>query len=137
MYKLSPVAGDLVFSVRLVHGKRVRWVLDYLDSKNYAAFDIDGKYFYRGQVVNGTYTELAKLAHNMGKGPFTFEVEVTPTAIVHRYLQYNNWVLLDRWDADKTLAGKHSFTEGKFGFSIPAKDEIGLSNLKFYPPKNP
>jgi serine/threonine protein kinase len=128
-FRMKSAAGRLSFSVILRKGKRLRWVLNRQDDRNYALFEMDKKNFYRSRVVNGKATELAKVPHGGGdSGPWTILVEVSSQSIVHSIRKGDAWQPLDTWsETARDLAA------GAFGFLIPGRDEIGLANFSFQP----
>jgi hypothetical protein len=54
----------------------------------------------------------------------SFNIDVTPAAVVHSVQQGGQWVILDNW----SIAGPA--VHGKFGFHIPNGDEIGLTEFR-------
>ena len=64
-YKLGP-RGVYTFTVELVkgggvfHGGRIRWCVEYIDSKNYLLFELDKKNFWAEVVEKGKKLERAK-----------------------------------------------------------------------------
>jgi hypothetical protein len=57
----------------------------------------------------------------------SFNINVTPTAVIHSVQQEGQWVILDTWEISNSLA------QGKFGFHIPSGDEIGLADFRLAP----
>src|SRR5262249_10357820 len=56
LYRATPASGSFVFTGWLKKGRRLQWFVDRTDEKNYALFQMDKKFFYRNQVVNGKQT---------------------------------------------------------------------------------
>jgi hypothetical protein len=54
----------------------------------------------------------------------TFQVEVTPRAIIHKIRKESEWVTVDAWEDP---AG--DFASGKFGFLISGRDQVALSDF--------
>jgi len=134
-YKLLPMKGVVTFTVQLLkgggvfRGGRVRWFVDYIDGKNYGVFEMDKKYFYAKDIVNGKTTERAKTEHNSDKqNEFTMQIEISPDRLVHKIRTGDQWVTLDSWNQ----TGRN-FADGKFGFQVPGSDEIAISNFRFTP----
>ena len=134
-YALPP-KGIFTFTVELVkgggifHGGHVRWCLDYVDNKNFALFEMDNKNFWakvvsQGKTFERTHTQLKDLEKQKS---FTIQIDVTPEHIVHKMFTGGDWINLDSW----AETGRN-FSQGKFGFLIQGKDEIGLSDFKFQP----
>ena len=133
-YKL-PANGVFTFTIRsvkggsLFRGVRVRWCLDYVDSKNYTLFELDDKNFWAKEVVKGKTTERAKTQHNLDKQKsLTIQLEVSPERVTNKLLNGDKSINLDTW-----APGGRNFSEGKFGFLINGNDEIGISDFKFVP----
>jgi pimeloyl-ACP methyl ester carboxylesterase len=127
--------GVFQFTVRLVKGGnlfrsgRIRWCLNYRDSKNYALFELSNQTFWVKDVSNGKSTDRAKTQLNLEKDKmFTVQVEVTPQRIVHTILMGGKWVPVNSW----TDSGRN-FSDGKFGFLVQGSDEIAISDFKFTP----
>jgi len=128
-YGITPLTGTVQFTALLRRGRRLQWFASYKDAKNYVLFQIDNRNFYRHQVVNGRQTELAKVPHiEITNDMYTLRMDVTATSITHMLRIGDKWVALDTW-TDSSRA----FPEGKFGFLLPGRDQIGLSNFAFYP----
>jgi hypothetical protein len=129
-FKPAPVNGSIMFTIMLQKGKRLQWVVNYKDEKNYALFQVDKKNFYRIQVVNGRKTELAKTPHGQQEKAeyFTIRVDVSPDAIEHYIRRGNQWAPLD---SRKTPGAQ--FSNGKFGFYIPGKDEYAVNFFVYTP----
>ena len=134
-YKLPP-QGVFTFTVQLVkggslfRGGKVTWCLEYLDSKNYALYEMDNKNFWakvvtKGKTLERTHTQLKDLEKQKS---FTIQIDVTPEHVVHKMFAGGEWVNLDSW----AEIGRN-FSEGKFGFLIQGNDEIGLTDFKFQP----
>jgi hypothetical protein len=134
-YKMPP-KGTFTFTVQLLkgggflRGGKVRWVLNYIDGKNYSYFELDNKNFTPRVVVNGKTTERDKtpLKDVEKQKTFTIQIDVTPEHIVHKLFVGGQWLNLDVW-----AEPGHNFSEGKFGFQVQGNDEIGLTDFKFQP----
>jgi len=129
LFKPTPAAGRFVFTAMLRKGRRLQWVINQSDERNYILFQMDRKHFYRSEVRNGELTPQLKVAHGVEKkGYYTVQVVVTPTSILHELYDGTKWIPLDAWRE----AGR-DFTNGKFGFYIPGNDEVALTNFAFSP----
>jgi hypothetical protein len=133
-YRLPP-KGVFTFTVQLLKGGgvfragQIRWCLQYLDSKNYLLYEMDGKNFWAGVVEKGKRLERVKAPHNLGtQKAFTIQVEVTPDRLVQRVRVGDEWKVLDTF-----AEPGREFTQGKFGFLIQGNDEIAISDFKFLP----
>ncbi len=147
LYKAQHLSGTVMFTVKIPHGhifssaQRLRWVVNFVDDKNYVLYELDNKYLYRTEVVDGNKQPVQRNRHSIPSSAqfVNLNIQVSPTALLQRYsLQDNTWHVLDNWDksaAKPTLyQGKtSSFTEGQFGFLLPGSDEVELSNFSFVP----
>jgi serine/threonine protein kinase len=129
LYRAVPTAGRFVMTIALRRGRRLQWILNHVDDRNYVLFQTDKKFFYRSVVRNGATQELAKVPVGVAySGFFTFQIRVTPNSVQHEVFDGKNWVPVDSWaDAGMNLAA------GKFGLLVPGGDEVGISNFTFYP----
>ena len=110
----------------------------YKDQRNYIEMQLDGKYLYRTEIVDGDRHDLAKLQHRIADNPqfVTFSLDVLPTSLVQRYSVSNEeWKILDSWEQGSvpSLKQARNFTDGKFGFFIPEGHDVELSNFSYYP----
>ena len=128
LYKTSPTSGTFSFSTALQKGHRMQWVLHYTDDKNYLLFSMDENIFYRSVVRNGQQAETAQFPHKTDKKQFrTLQIRVSGNEIVHEIREGNSWVTLDTWSEQGT-----DLSAGKFGFYIPGKDQLALTNFRHY-----
>jgi len=133
-YKLEP-RGVYTFTVELVkgggmfRGGRIRWAVQYLDSKNYLLFELDRKTFWAEVIEKGKKLERQKTPHQLeNQKSFTIQIEVTPDHVVHKLKTGDQWLTLDSF-----AEPGRNFTAGKFGFLIQGADEIGISDFTFVP----
>ena len=128
LYGTSPSSGTFIFSALLLKGPRLRWVLNFINSENYALFVMDENSFYRSQVRNGQSSEVVRIPYKTDKRKYrTFQIRVSANQITHEIREGEAWVPLDSWtQPDGNLSA------GKFGFYIPGNDEVVLSNFSHY-----
>jgi hypothetical protein len=130
-FVLAPVKfgpGVVAFSAILVKGKRIEWVLDFHDAKNYALFQIDDKNFNRMDVLGGKKSDPAKIPHGIDrKGYVTINIVFNSNSVSHSILRDQRWQLLDKWQRPGLTR------PGSFGFHIPGKDELAISKFHFTP----
>jgi hypothetical protein len=109
--------------------RRLQWVLNYTDDRNYVLFQTDKKTFYRSVVQNGVTKELARVPMGVDyKGYYTLQMRVAANAVTHEVFDGKGWVTIDSWsDPGRNLAS------GRFGLLAPGSDEIAVSNFAFYP----
>ena len=128
LYKTVPTSGTFTFNAALRKGKRLQWVLNYLDDKNYELFQMDENYFYRSQVRAGQETEAVKVPFKSEKKQVhTFQIRISPTQVVHEILEKGKWIVVDSWSQPGV-----NLAAGKFGFYIPSNDEMSLANFSHY-----
>ena len=90
-YKL-PSNGLFTFAVYLVkggnlfRGGRVRWVTDYVDSKNYVLSELDDNNLTIRDYVNGKSSEHAKVKHNVDSKDkaWAIQIDISPDRLVQR-----------------------------------------------------
>jgi eukaryotic-like serine/threonine-protein kinase len=128
LYNVSPTSGTFVFSAMLTKGKRLQWVVNYIDDKNYTLFQLDDNNFYRTTYHDGQKGDEAKTPRKSEKKTYrSLEVRVQANEITNLIRQGDSWAVLDRWTQPGT-----NFTSGKFGFYLPGNDEITLANFGYY-----
>ena len=83
----------------IFHGGKIRWVVNYVDTKNYALFELDGKNFTPKVVMKGkTYERPKTPLKDMEKQKsFAVQIDVTPDHIVHKMFMGGKWIGLDTW----------------------------------------
>jgi hypothetical protein len=129
LFRAPSTAGRLVMTLSLRKGRRLQWVLNHVDDRNYFLFQTDKRMFYRIAVHNGTAQELAKVPMGVEyKGYYTIQLRVTTNSVVHEVFDGKTWVTVDSW-SDPGL----NLTQGRFGLLIPGNEEVGISNFAFYP----
>jgi hypothetical protein len=147
LYDSPPGAGNYVFTIKLHHSHNIfspsskpRWVVGYMDPKNYVEMQLDNKSLSRTEYIDGNKHEFPKLPHKIpDDSPFvTLSVEIQANSLVQRYsLHGTDWQILDNWDQGTSPSLYHGkpriFTEGKFGFVVPEDRDIEVSNFAFYP----
>ena len=134
-YKL-PSQGIFTFAIYLVkggslfRGGHVRWVTDYVDSKNYVLSELDDNTLTVRDFVNGKSTEHGKFKHTVDSKDkaWAIQIEISPDALIQRIQKDQQWITLDAWTKPE-----HKFADGKFGFLVQGSDEIGVSDFKFTP----
>ena len=132
----GPVNGTVTFTAELKKGGgflrgagKIRWFLDYTDSKNYALFELDKKNFTIKEIREGRSLDRGKRSQPGGDlRSVEIQVEVSGDRVTNRMKVGQQWMTLDSW----TVPG-HDFTDGKFGFFVPGSDEIGITNFHYSP----
>ncbi len=128
----KPSTGAFTFAVQLLKGGNflrkhgIQWRADYVDDKNYVQFTLDNKSFETRVVVNGKGTNKGKSQIDGVEEPYYLQIEIAPDSIVHRLKEGDQWVEIGR-------LAQPGANNGKFGFYIPGKDEVAISNFKYEP----
>ena len=126
---IKPGPGTYVFTAILKKGRRLEWVVNYRDERNYLLYQLGKSFFHRIEVRKGERSTPVKLRHTLHRNEFlTVRIEVSGDSIVQRAEQNGRSVVLDEW--------KHSgaeFTRGRFGFHVPGRDQIALREITFTP----
>lgn len=132
LYGVVPASGTFVFSAMPAKSRLLQWVANFVDSKNYVLFQMDENNFYRTLIRNGEKTNQIIVPDKADKRSLrTLHVRVSPTEITHQIRHGDSWTLLDRWTQPGT-----NLALGKFGFYLPANEEVLLSGFAHYPDLN-
>jgi len=116
------------FTVILLKGKRIEWVAAYRDKNNYDIFQLDDTNFTRTPVDNGKHGKTVKVPHGAKRDGYnTLALHISPQGISHMILRDQQWKQLDDWQPVEGVS------PGKFGFHIPGKDQISLSDFRITP----
>lgn len=134
-YKLTP-NGVFTFTIELLRGGnlfrggRIRWVFQYIDSKNYDLFELDRKSLSSKVMVGGKTLDRGKFDHNLSdkERTYTIQIDSRREHLVTKAMTGGQWKTVDSWDEQD-----RDFTAGKFGFLVQGNEEIGLSDFKFMP----
>ena len=124
---LRPRPGTYTFSVVSLRGRRIHWLVDYRDQRNHVFYQVDDDELERIEVLNGKKTTVSKTPHKSNKKLYmSFLVTVTANSISTSILRAGTWVPLE--SGPRNDAGV-----GQFGFYVPGRDEIAVSDFKFQP----
>ena len=130
-FVLAPVTfgpGTIALTALVRHGKRLEWVVNFHDIKNYYLFQMDDKNFSHAEIVNGKRLEEVKIPHGVNRKEFvSIAIVLSAKKIQHKVLQNRQWRVIDSWEQPEYRVG------GRFGFLIPGRDEIALSDFQFTP----
>ncbi len=128
LYSAQPAAGTVSFTAMLLRGKRLQWVVNYVDAKNYCLFQMDENFFYRTVMRDGQKTDEIKIPHKTDKkAPRTIQIRIAANEIVHQVREADAWFIIDKWNQPGI-----NLSQGKFGFYIPGSDQVALSNFTQY-----
>jgi serine/threonine protein kinase len=146
LYNAPQGPGDFTFTAQLHRGHnpfssgpRLKWVVSFVDEKNYVLLQMDDRNFYRTEFINGDKQEFPKVALNIPPeaASASLRIEVSNDTLVHRYSLPGDalWKILNSWDrkdSPSSNKGKtRSFVDGKFGFYLQGNEEIYLSHFTF------
>ena len=128
-YRVSPVGGSVIFNAMVRKGKRLQWVVNRVDDKDYLLYKIDKKYFERSEVVNGKSKDQLKIEHPVSdQQSYIVKIDISPTRVEHSLKHSGKWVVIDNWSQPQG-----GFNGGRFGFIIPWRDEFAVSSFIFSP----
>ncbi len=117
--------ATIEFTARALKGKRLEWVVAYRDKNNYDLFQMDDTNFTRTPMDNGNRGKTVKVPHGAKRDSYNIlSIKITPQSIVHSILRDQQWKTLDDWQPAEGV------TSGKFGFHVPRKDKIWLTDFK-------
>ena len=92
LYSTTPTSGTFTFSAMIVKGRRLQWVLDYVDGSNYDLFQVDDNNFYHLVYRGGQKTDETKVPRKSGKKAFqNLRVRVSATEITTEARDGDNW----------------------------------------------
>jgi hypothetical protein len=136
LYKINPTSGVFRFAISPKESKgflgmggnpKMRWVIDYLDSKNYIEFQIDKQNYWSDEYRNGKKIEHAKRKpHGVDATSFQIQMTVARGKILIEIGSGGSYERLDEWSDEDS-----NFTGGQFGFHLPNQDQLFLSNFAF------
>ena len=133
LYKRTAPRTRIAFTVKpdrsrnpFSSGPRVKWVLGFVDVRNYVLAELSNDALYRTEIVNGARRELPRVAHKIpSSGEFLhLSVEVSDSQIVHQFNTGGGWQLLDTWNRTTPV-------EGRFGFYLPGSETLEVSNFRY------
>jgi hypothetical protein len=116
--------------------KHLEWVVNFVDLKNYVAYDLSEDRLERVEYIDGKKQNTAKDRLRVKLDQWIqVTIEVTGTAIVHSIRQdANNYPSVDRLAHDgPALNPNQGFLRGRFGFRVNGKDRLTVSAFTFTP----
>jgi hypothetical protein len=134
IYHATKAPGHYSFSMQLRKGggfmksKRLQWFLGFRDTKNYVAFQVDGKHFTVRQVVDGKSEELQKVPFDCDPEKYVqIDMAVKQGSVDARLRPSDG-----SWENMGTVSVPgEDFTQGKFGLIISGNDEVGVSAVRY------
>jgi hypothetical protein len=134
LYRITPAVGTFQFAISPRESKgvfggspKVRWIVDYVDPKNYIEFEIDKQTFASAEYRNGKKTDHTKRKpHGVSSSSFVIQMVVDPGKLDVQIRSGDSWAPLDQW-----AEPGHNFSEGRFGFRLPNQDTMFLTDFRF------
>ena len=132
LYKRTAPKARITFTVKpdrsrnpFSSGPRVKWLLGFVDVRNYVLAELSDDALYRTEIVNGARRELPRIAHRIPSGEFLhLNVEVSDSQIVHQFNAGSGWQVLNTWS-------RTTPAEGRFGFYLPGSETLEVSNFRY------
>jgi tetratricopeptide (TPR) repeat protein len=126
--------GAYTFQALMTKGKRLEWVADYADARNYIGWELNDDHLERYEMVDNKKTNTAKPKLRVKLDQWIqVTLEVTPTLITVTIKQdAGSWS--DRISREgPSLNAGQSLARGRFGFRIPGKDKLVVGTFAFTP----
>jgi hypothetical protein len=133
---IAPAAGTYTFLATMPKGKRLEWLVNYVDAKNYVIYELNDDHLERAEYIDGKKLNTAKPRLRVKLDQWIqVTVEVTDTAIVTSVQQEaNRFPAIERLARDgPSLVPTTSFLRGRFGFRVPGKDRLAVNSFTFTP----
>jgi hypothetical protein len=136
LLQAAPAAGTYSFRAMMEKGKRLDWVVNFVDAKNYVSYELNDDRLERTEYIDGKKQNTAKDKLKVKIDQWIqVTIEVTATSIVNSIQQgANNYSSVDRLAHEgPSLNPGQSFVRGRFGFRVPGKDRLAVSAFTFTP----
>jgi hypothetical protein len=117
-------AGHYAFSVKVIKGKRVEWLVNYVDERNNVLFQLDDEHLTTVSVIDGSKKTTKMQIHVNREESVAVVMDVTDSSVS---------VTVSQQDKKFPESISIAHAAGKFGFRVPGKDEIELSEFHFAP----
>ena len=133
LYRRTAPKARITFTVKpdrsrnpFSSGPRIKWLLGFVDVRNYVLAELSNDALYRTEIVNGARRELPRIAHKIPSGGefVHLSVEVSDSQIVHQFNTGSGWQVLDTWSRTTPV-------EGRFGFYLPGSETLEVSNFRY------
>jgi serine/threonine-protein kinase len=127
-------AGSYSFQALMMKGRRLEWVANYVDAKNYVGWELNEDRLERYEFVDGRKTNTAKPKIRVKLDQWIqVTMDVTATAIVVSVKQDAGNVSDRIAHEGPSLSPGQSFLHGRFGFRVPGKDKLVVGTFAFTP----
>jgi hypothetical protein len=124
-------AGTYAFTAMMQKGKRLDWIIDYVDAKNNVSYELSSDNLSRTEYVDGRKVNSVKSKVQVKLDQWIqVTVEVAGNSIVTNIQQQ----AVDQFTrSGPSLEPAMNFTRGKFAFRVPGKDRLAVSAFSFTP----
>lgn len=126
----TPSAGTYNFTVLLIKGKRIEWVVAFENEKNRVDCQLDNDKFTVTQYANGKKVANEKAPVEFDRSAWVrVSINVSETSVVHTLTQGEKKYT----DVSRITDAAADFGKGQFCFRIPGHDELAISDFRFTP----
>jgi hypothetical protein len=127
-------AGSYSFQALMMKGKRLEWVVNFVDARNYVGWEVSDDHIERYELVDGRKLNTAwpKLPVKLDQW-IQVTIDVTANAISVTVKQDANNASDRIAREGPSLTPGQSFTRGRFGFRVPGKDKLVVGTFSFTP----
>ena len=114
----------------IFRGGQIRWVVNYVDARNYDLYELDGQKLSWKRFVDGKPGPDKQAPHGVKIQDDTYRmiVEVGSGQLNGKIFDGKTWKALPPLDASNTIS-----KEGRFGFFLPNNEEMWLTDFEFKP----
>jgi hypothetical protein len=126
----TPSAGTYNFTILLIKGKRIEWVVAFQNDKNRIDCQLDNDRFMTTEYADGKKVANEKVPVQFDRSTWVrVTITVSDTSVVHTLTQGDKKYT----DVDRITDAAADFGKGQFCFRIPGHDEIAISDFRFTP----
>lgn len=120
--------GVLRFRIASPGWKRLEWLVDYRDEKNYVLYRLDRSRLERIVLGQGRRESAAKSGHRLRLADaVSVAITLTPAAIQTQIQEGTEWKLVD----ESSRQGREG--SGRFGFRTARREQLTLESFSFTP----
>jgi hypothetical protein len=124
----SAASGAIQFRVVLPGRKRLEWLADYRDEKNYILYQTERNTLERIPYVGGKKGKTVKAEHPLRLDePVEVSIVLTGCSVRTSLLAEKDWRVVDEfvWEGGET--------SGRFGFRVPGRERLVLEEFSCTP----
>lgn len=123
LYRITPTIGVFQFTL---HSPKARWLLGYIDERNYTLFELDKQSYSSLVYRNGKKTvRVDKKRHAPTAEYFNVRMTVEPNRVAVALVTEGSVIPLDDW------TGPEMSGAGRFGFYLQGNSQLWLANFTF------